>query len=243
MADKFGAVALPPSPTDPLIGDPALYYIGHYLKAVFNARLASAWRAAVAPNAVGDVATAIVPVRTVRFDNPVDGEFNEADLPALFLFRGESLSEIRADGWDVLVTPITVEWVFPASTVVERTQRINIRNAIEKVAYAAIESGRHASYVIQGDTDPKAAASGSFIYGPAYVNPVSLDFKGAKLTTAALRMSSGAPMRGYPMVDMRLSIVEVLEESIDGFAVQDSLDLTTTTEDDPPVETGHVTLD
>lgn len=234
MADKFGGLTLPVPLTDPLIGDPAIYYLGHYLAAVLNARGQGAWKKIMLPNAAVGVVVPVV--KAVHFHDPNDGQLNEADLPALYVIRGEPSGEIWADEWEIERSTVTVKWVLPTSAQEVIGKAHPFANAITKLIRAAIEAGRHPSYVIPGDVDPIAATTGSFVYGEQYINPVSVDFKNARMSVLAIRMSDG-PMRAYPALDVKLVLCEVSEEAIDGFAVQDELDLNTKNEE------GDVTVD
>lgn len=240
MADNLGRLAIPASGTDPVIGDPALYYLGNFLGDVINDHLSEAWLAAFAPNAVGAVADRIKPIKKVIVDDPSQGEFNEADLPALFLFRSSWDSEIQGEEWIVRRTQLRAQWVFPTAPQAPQALRSNFGNALSASLHRAVELGRHPSHIVAGDTDPRAPTEGTFIYAPAYVNPVSLVFNGARPMLLALAMDRG-PKRAYPAIDMTLSLSELWEEGLTGFAPNTSLDVSVKNEQGDEIVAARLT--
>ncbi len=224
MADRFGAISLPATaaPAGQPDGDPALFYIGEYLKAYINAKLTTAWQA---------VAPTQQPIKSVFYDSPsAGGEFNERDLPALYIFRGDTVTDQIAEDWNVESTNVTVQWVFSPMDQAKLSKRRPFSNAVDKAVKVAIERGRDPTYVISGDPDPKAPTFGSDVFGSAYANVVSIDHKGCKPSTLAIRMADG-PSRGYPMLEITLDLREVWEQSIeDGTAPHDEQQTTVSVE-------------
>lgn len=221
MADTFGGIQLP-VPVGQPAGDPAMGYLGNYLAAFLNAKLATAW-AAVAPT--------LVPVRKVFLHNPIDGEFNEADLPALFLYRTEIQGEVWADEWNVQKSTLVAQWVFPNAISYEQARRAPFVNAVAKGLHVAIEYGRDPSYVIPGDTEAIAGTKGSFVFGERYMNTVSVDFKSARSAQLAIRMADGSPSRTYASIEARIALVEVAEDDVTRFAEHSTLGVSTETEE------------
>jgi hypothetical protein len=115
MADYFGALTFPaqiPGPNSSVF-DPALDAIGGYLSACLNDQLKSSW---------GAVNPGVPFVKSFRTDTP-GYEFNERDLPALFVWRSGSVDEQVTDDWTETITEVTVTWVPQNAVQAKRSLR------------------------------------------------------------------------------------------------------------------------
>lgn len=167
MGDIAGALELPVPTTDTPVGDPLLATLAEFFAAVLNAKAASAW-GTVAP---GETAVAATFTR-----DPADVEFNDRQLPALFLWR----SEIGEDHWiaqDWLIRPSTLSFLLAFRSVPSSRQKLRepFVNAIRSCLSLAIEfDGREPTWIVPGDTDPLALTKGSLLWTYAKVHSLRL---------------------------------------------------------------------
>lgn len=153
MSDTFGSLGLPvgPAGTNQPAGDPTLLRLLSFIQAAIIASCGSSWEA---------VATPREPV--VRVANAYDPErvhFSEKDLPALFGFRQRQVFATEGAPLDFLTSTsgVTVLWVPSPTTQLRDIQRTTFCNAVAKAVAVALQRGRVAEWVDDGDTDPKAA--------------------------------------------------------------------------------------
>lgn len=236
MPETFGAITLPqaePSPGEGL--DPGLYRFAQYLRAVVNSKLGAAWRA-VAPNSE--------PVKNAFTHSPEEIDFNEKDLPALYLVRQASEGagwEWLAEDMDLEHTRVRLLWIFPPTRQEFQRQRNDFVNGLNKVIISAIETGRDPSYVLAGDPDPTAAAEGTVIMRAAGFH--ALHWRGYKTSPGvAIKMAPPAEPRTYYCLDAQLHLVELRTIDLADYAPSQEaplapgqggagLDLTVTTPD------------
>lgn len=193
MADTFGSTELPASPTDLPVGDPALLKLGTYLQAVINAQLGTAWDA-MRPRD-GDFS---LPVRAVLTHDPRRRSFNDARLPALFVFRTKGGFVRGAEEFDSDATDICVIWIYPPEIQIKQVPREPFANAVAKVVRRALELERHPSWVDAGDPDPRAPSFDADVDSIVLAQATStsaVSLSGAELD-GAIGDSVMAPRRG-----------------------------------------------
>ena len=163
MADTFGALAFPAPVaeeddgrgiTTHAAGDPCLDVLADFFRAVLIADVGDAW-AQRAPAADEQPI-----VRRVFTHNPAECEFTEADLPALFIWRGGSpaFDQYQEDVQRNTET-LTLWWVFPRAPQPDH-QRVRdpLINAIGKACARAARRGRHPAWILSADGSADATA-------------------------------------------------------------------------------------
>jgi hypothetical protein len=157
--DTFGAVTLPVSTSTAgqPIADPGLFYLGQFIQAVLNASAANCWTPVNPPNSV---------VRFVKYHEPDEACFREAELPALFLWREKS--EGKGADWiaeDILQVHDLIQcvWAMPHDAQAKLKVRYPAPNGIMKSLTAAIEHGVHSAWTVAGDTSPDPVTGGSVL--------------------------------------------------------------------------------
>lgn len=163
-ADALGSLPLDPVPTPQFdtnnhpttpAGDPCLYYLGEYLRAVLNNKLAASW-ASLCPNKL--------PVQELAFIEPQDKAFNSRDLPGLYLYRETFPNERIADDVFVQRSHVGIRWVPPATNIDRRSDRAPFINAVSAVINQAVTRERNPAWIVAGDTDPVASVAGSSVF-------------------------------------------------------------------------------
>lgn len=153
MADQFGGLTLPtvsPNSGD-AVGDPTLSLLSNYVSAVINNDCVTAWGAIAPGNNSPN------PVRRIFFHNPLEDGFSEADLPALYAYRGEGTGEEHyAEDYLYERGTILLLWVWPTAVQVTRVSRQPFANAIRKAVERAVYLERHPAFAATGDADPTA---------------------------------------------------------------------------------------
>ncbi len=164
--DTFGATQIPiqaPAAGEE-ITDPAISLVANYFAAYLNAYAATAW-ATVAPPITGLVTTpsplASPVVRGVFGNNPEEEVFNEATLPALFLWRGAKgkAPYWMAEDWFVSDDTWTLQWIFRPANQKGRQVRQSFVNGVFKLIAIATEQERDPVYVAPVDLDPTATGA------------------------------------------------------------------------------------
>lgn len=164
MADTFGALSLPaavPSAdtgdgyTPAAAGDPCLDTLAAFFSAVLIADVGDAWDAR-APAAEEQPI-----VRSVFTHDPTQVEFNEALLPALFLWRPGEGAGVDKYAEDLLrdAAMLRLWWVMPYAPDPDvQRQRMPFINAVGKALARACNAGRHPAWVLAADStaDPDA---------------------------------------------------------------------------------------
>lgn len=162
MPDTWGLQQFPTvaSTDDSAPGDKALTVIGAAIQAAVNADLAAVWGAA---------APGTEPVQHVFTWDPKH-KFNEAKLPALYIFEASSATEVTGDEIDADIRVLTIYWVARMSSAKHETARETARHVIGKIVSRLCKNGRHPAWRLAGDTDPVAVTRGSFLLAKAGVN-------------------------------------------------------------------------
>jgi hypothetical protein len=155
MADNFGALELPASTTDAVLGDPGLTKLAAFLAAVINAEVADAWALAQPFPTSAQVPA----VKTVYAHDWNGFGFNENALPALFVWREKGKQEQLGEDWRSDVTAFHVLWALPAIAQEEQRARQPIINAVMKAIGTFIEEGRHPAWVDPLDAWPSGLES------------------------------------------------------------------------------------
>jgi hypothetical protein len=164
MADTFGALTLPAAVpgtddgegyTPAAAGDPCLDTLLAFFSAVLIADVGDAW----AERAPGTNEQPIV--RAVFTHDPVENEFREALLPALFLWRPGEGAGVDEYAEDLLRDASTLRlwWVMPYAPDGDvQRQRMPLLNAVSKAIARACNAGRHPAWALAADStaDPDA---------------------------------------------------------------------------------------
>jgi hypothetical protein len=225
MEHEFGGVLLPiQSPHDgDALTDPALDFLGSYLKAVLTAWAGTAWLTRAPGEPI---------VRTVLVVDPRQAEFIETDLPALYLSRTEVATIRLSEDHTATRSKIEIGWVPPPKLSGARwAQRATIINGVAKVIAAALTLDRHPSWVLTGDPDALAATEGSvwmrfcgFVRKPV-----------GKTTTQPLEIAvdGGKPLRYSALQTVLENVEEHLELEVTKFPgiEPSSVDLSVVTPD------------
>lgn len=224
MADTYGKLALPVPVTSGVVppvqagGDPLVGYTADFLKAVLTAQCLTAWQ---------QVAPTVPVVRTVKLDDPTDQDFNARDLPTLYVFRDEDIAtqttEWLACDYRYATSKIHVWWVMPNVAQATRAIRYAFLNAIDKAIDQAVERGRDPSWVVTGDTDPQAAASGSMLN--RYAGWDVFERKKSRRKKLLIAPLDGAKME-FEMLAMEFGCDELLTRDITVGTVPHKLDVT-----------------
>jgi hypothetical protein len=140
-------------------GDPGLTVLADYLQTFILTYGAAAWTAI----AGASPANQSVPCFRAFTHDPSETEFNERDLPAIFLWRTGSAETPAwiADDYRVTFDTVRVLWVPPAAPQAQGTRRHPFTNAIVKLIDDAIGRERFPEWVRKGDTDPESPYIGS----------------------------------------------------------------------------------
>lgn len=173
----------PPPDRSIAIGDPALVYVGSFLATVLQADCGAAWltmdpgRGEVV-GGVDGTRHGSGPVRRVFYSDPRLGFFEPVDLPALFVYRAEKATRVRAAAdfyrrqWTLGVT-----WFPPR--IEESTQRREVDaffNAISASLFRAVTFARHPSWVLASEAaDPLGLIAAPFATSTSLVTLTSFD--------------------------------------------------------------------
>jgi hypothetical protein len=208
--DRYGAITLPISPTtgkpDESISDPLIDISLQYFQALINHYGGEAWK---------KVAPGSLPVKTVEANDPEEVEFNERNLPCLFMWRagGEGSGDSGASaGTDwmaedvrVMRDKIMVFWVFPPARQAFRGFREQFEAGLSKILHVAVEMGRDPAWIVGDDPDPKAKYYGS-VY-PRYAGWLSMSMSRWQDKVLTISMPNGAEKR-YPAMLVTLDVAE-----------------------------------
>lgn len=217
MADKYGGLVLPvplqPNsgafPPEAGVGDLATGYLANFLTTIVKYYAGDAW-SSVAPQ------TPII--KTSIANDPTDG-FNEATLPALYVYRPghetreavESFTQV-ADDYRFQKSRIEARWILNAMPQANQRVRNQMFDAVRKVIDQAIQIGRDKNWIVPGDTDPKAAAFGSSLCN--YAGFASIELEHAAPSVFAQKMMLPAPQRHYDELKMSFIVEELLNRDI-----------------------------
>lgn len=217
MADLYGGVAIPvpvanpPNtfPPEQEAGDPMISYLANFLTAVMTTYCGAAWTS---------VSPSTVIVKTSIANNPEDG-FNEAQLPALYVFRPgrETREQVEtfeqvADDYRFQKGRIEARWILNTAQQVNQRLRNQLVDAVRKVIDRAINIGRDPCWIVPGDLDPKAATQGSSLLG--YTGGAVIELSHAAPGTYNHKMMLPAPQRHYDELKMSFYVEELLQRDI-----------------------------
>jgi hypothetical protein len=206
---RYGAVTLPleaPAPGMPL-GDPLLYYAGHYLLAYFNAHGQAAWRA---------VAPTLDLVKRVFTHNPLETVFNDNDTPALYLWRGDLAgAEQVTDGLRLQTWPVMASIVLAQAPREKARAREPVVRGLGALLDEAIEADRDPAWKVAGDADSYAATRGSSLRGWARFWRMQVARAGVgRMAITVDGTKAGKPQRTqvvYRTFDFTLLVEEALD--------------------------------
>lgn len=210
MTDTYGAFTVPATQGD--FGgravDPALDSIAAYLKAVMPALVGDAW-SAIAPGE-----TLIKTVFTVR---PEDALVNANHLPGLFVWRGKSKKTREAEDYLISRTQVTALWLLWWDSPVKREKRMPFQGAFTNIAHVALSRGRHAAWVVPGDTVDGVSYRGSVLAQQAGLFEPINDLDTQELDVALDPEHSGQQVR-YKALSLVFTIAERMFQDPAGWA-------------------------
>lgn len=153
MSDRYGTTLIPAETPDAgeAAGDRALNVCLDFFETFINRSLARAWASVAPPKTAGFPTPREMPVSKSFTHDPERGSFNEASLPALYLYRKRGKPEWIAEDWRVSKDELTLLWVFPPATTPAQRQRDVIANVLAKSLDVAIERYRDPYWVHERD--------------------------------------------------------------------------------------------
>lgn len=175
MSDTYGAptiplpvpIALPsaqaPDPSQTEVTDPAVSMVAQFAKAMLNGYAQTAY-ASVCPPVTGlasGTGTLAKPAcNAALWDEPSQESFNEADLPAVYVFRnGGDRPYWWTEDWRVSEDTWTLLYIFKPAPQATRSLVKGFANGVFKLLDAKIETVRDPAYIASWDTDPKAGTT------------------------------------------------------------------------------------
>lgn len=187
MADTFGAITLPvavPSEGTP-VADPALQYIGEFLKAVLEASLGDAWATRSRDPLV----------RSVFTHDPEEADVSQVDFPSLYVWRSRMSENKLSDDHVEVQSQVSILWIKQSEPQAVEAEQAPIFAGFAKAIMVGLRKGRDPAWVVAGDSDATATTRGSLLW--KYVggyrhrvtavdkHPVQIEmYEGAKLDTA-----------------------------------------------------------
>jgi len=216
MPDTYGLNELPIQPAaigpnglpTTAVSDRLLDVLGSFLKAFINRYGQDAWQS-VMPNAL--------PVMNVRINDPEEVEFNEKDLPCLFVWRAgtgdKAPDNIAEDIW-LMRDVVQILWVAPPARQAFLAFRGQFVSGVSKLIHVALEQGRDPSWVWPGDPDPTAAAQGSVF--PRIAGLIEVNLSKWSPMAIGIPLADG-DTRNYPALSASLDVVELYEIDITRF--------------------------
>ena len=204
MSDVYGAIEIPPSPLvgDGTIGDPLLDAFGAYLTAVVNAHCSTEWGRA-------DAGTPAV--RGYSTNNPEEGEFNERDLPHLFVWREASAFERMADEYQADRSTICVLWVPSVRPQIKRTAQSNFANLVAKTIDRACYYERDRAWLAEGDDESAAIGSSVVTQANLLMRPM---VKARSTQPIVIQLDGGSEPRRYVGAKLTIDVVERLQQDL-----------------------------
>jgi hypothetical protein len=203
MTERFGALPVPALPAPAgreSITDPLLHFTLDYFRTALNVHAAAAWRA---------VAPGHPPVRTAWAHDPDEVCFNERELPALYLWRGEGGHvEQLADDWAIKRSTLTLLWVFPNAPQAPQRRRAPFINGLLSLIHVIVERGRDPAWRVPADPDLSASDYGSV--WPRWAGVFSFEI--AKWKAAKLIIEADAARRAYDSLELEIDLGEHLVE-------------------------------
>lgn len=157
---------------DVSLADPALDTLLSFIQAVLDYELTTAWAIRAPGSQVNKAA------RFTSTNDPTEGEFNDNQLPGLFLWRqkGDSATKYAADMPSTEET-IILQWVFPPGFQHTERARNNIINGLSKALILTLEHGVHPAWTVASDNAAPAAIrlAGATPLAPTVYSGVALN--------------------------------------------------------------------
>lgn len=219
MSDFYGALQVPaPMPVDcPDVvasGDPFLDTLVSFLMAAINADLQSLWEA-VHPAAISPHNEAL-PISFTFTHDPDEASFIENQLPALYAWRADEPRHVDwTQEWTKAVSNVSILWIPPLAQDEHRRIRQPFRNAFAKSLHRNLYRGRNPAWVVDGDTEAKAAEYGSLFITQAQVSQYFL--RGVQGHTLSVGGANAVIADPYECILATLEVHEVLTSSLDDF--------------------------
>ncbi len=192
------------------VADPALDIVLAFIRAMFNAYAAAAWRSVAPP-------TEPIVKRAFTHD-PEEYDFNEDDLPALYLFRTGSSKNNEDIAEDIRVSCDSVRlfWVMPPAEQTKQAKRVPILQALGKLVDLKIDRVRDPAFVLASDPDPTKTAEGTVVIRAAGLHWLRC-LKWQK-TMLALKMGAGQERKAYNALECMLEFEEEITQRYDDLA-------------------------
>lgn len=165
MSDTYGVPIPIPVPASGFeISDAAVTYLAQFVQAILNVYAVPAWQS-VAPTITG-LATppggALLSqvVKTAFGHNPTEEVFNEAALPAVYVWRHKGERPYwLAEDYRVDDDTWTLQWIFRPAQQKARQLRQSFIFGLKQIIDERLENQRDPSYVAAADPDPTAATT------------------------------------------------------------------------------------
>lgn len=217
MADKYGGTTLPVPvdittggfPPEAVAGDPLLGYLANFIAKIIRVHTEAVWHS---------VSPSTPVIKTVYADEPESG-FNVEWLPCLFVFRpGRETRELVetfeqvADEYRFLKSRIVARWIMNPVQQANHRVRNSIFDAIRKAVDAAMNNGRHPSWKVPGDTDPKAVLQGSSFCN--FSGAASIELDHAAPGQYRHKMMLPASDKLYDELKMSFVVEELLQRDV-----------------------------
>lgn len=206
MPDRYGPLEIPLVATRGR--DALLVTVGEYFKAIANAHAQAEWTS-VAP---GEGAV----VKRVFTHDPERSDFNQNQLPALFLYRlGQPTFVDEAQDVRITRSRLRCIWVPPPTGKGEVTsKRFNFAWALMKVLDDYLELGRDPAWKVAGDPDPEAALYGSVLPRHAGYGRLRMESVSPQTVSIQYVPQDGEPLPPpniYPSYAAELEVEEELK--------------------------------
>lgn len=217
MAHKYGGIQFPVPVVTTSGGFPEeqdgcdilLGYLASYIATVLQVYAGDAWR---------DISPSTPIVKSIQLNEPEDG-FNEAWLPALFVYRpGRETREVIeefdqvADEYRFQKGRVVVRWIMNPVQQANARRRNNVIDAVRKIVDNTINEGRDINWIVPGDPDTKAASFGSSLCG--FTGAAVIELNGAAPGTYTHSMMLPAQPKKYAELKMSLLVEELLVRDV-----------------------------
>jgi hypothetical protein len=245
MADTYGAKTLPLAgvggslPATPTAveasGDPLLAFLASYLMTAANARLGAEWGVIAAPNRAP--AAPESPIFRAFTHDPEAWDFNDKLLPALFVYRsddgGGAYEQLTAD-LRVARDTVILFWIPRSTPQTRRADQARFASKLFALFDTLLEENRDPTWVVEGDTETRAALDGSSLRDVAQLYSVQMR-RSPKRRLLDLRWPSDDVTATYTGFEGALEVREpyVRDPARDGALTGLEVSLTTPPSTDP----------
>lgn len=219
MSDFYGALQVPAPPSDDppgqASGDPFLDTLVAFLMAAINADLKDLW-ASIHPATIKPHAEPL-PICFTFTHDPDEASFSENQLPALYAWRAdEAQHKDWTQDWAKAISNVSLLWIPPLAQQEHRRIRQPFRNAFTKALHKNLYLGRNEAWIVQGDTEAKAADYGSLFITHAQVTQYFL--RGVQPHVLQIEHFESKIVDKYEGLLATIEVQEVLRSAYDDFA-------------------------